>query len=1272
MSDRSNSPAYVAGRRRGVVKSQTRWAPRTPAGIATALSGAGMDSQSAFGPGTPLLPSQGYSQRPRAMDYPAGINISTESRGQWGRTSFDTLRAIIDAYDVARMCINDKIDEIRSMPLMFVAADGWRGRDVEDAVEAAKAALARPDQESSYDEWVSKLLENALRYDATPLYRRRNLGGEVIGLEVIDGPSIMPYIDENGRRPRPPAPAYDQVIHGQVNNWFTSQDLSYQRFRPQTNSPYGMAPIESILLTANTDIRFQWHFLQMFTDGSIPGGFVELPPDISSPDQVAEWQDYWDAMVSGDQAQLHKLIAVPAGTKIAETRPKAFDATFPEYLMSRTCAAYGVLPQNLGLVKDVNRANGETQVDIQFRVKTLPWVLWLKGILDRYVQRDLGLPMVAVNLDTGRDKEDRLAEAQAWKVYVETGFASMDEAREELLGLAVDDERRIPRGIITPRAGFIPLASILSIAGVIDAETAAPSDEQPLDLSPFTGPGGVMPDKSPGGPQFKRAPVNPDEPRFPELEHPVPGSDVVGMKPAAPVIGEPGVPLVKPLPASEKVTKAGGEMATFRRFVRARARAGRWRDFDFTAVEPVAAHRLNDQGRAAVRKAAGEIVVAGLAVRAANTGRVLMLQRGLDETDPASGSWEFPGGHLEDGEAPFTAACREWQEEVGCLLPASSVAAAHADYRSWTSGDGVYRGIVMDVPSEASIDFGGRSSVTNPDDPDGDIVEQVAWWDPAQLPGNPAVRAELQASVADVLNVLSDEALEVAKAAGGARPKVSNWRGAAARVPQHEFDLKITDHYAPLIIDAMRAAFPDSLLRTAISAGGSKSETVTKAVGGPPDVVAEAARAALASGANGAELEKVLRQVYADAYGAGGYAAAQQVGGAAVSLHGVSGVDWSAWVPGDPAAAALTANGGLAALLDDAGITMDGIVGSKLDQVANEISAGLGRGDSIDTIAGQLSPIVGDGSRAVMIAHTETARAMTQASLDTYGVNGVGAWDWVISEDACQECTDMAGGNPYDLASGGDEPPLHPYCRCAVSPVADSVGGTSSDVSAGGLGGGGDLVLGDDVESMFGDAGAAEEADLEALTDDDLAGQLNDAAAAGDEARVKRVVDELDRRDAAAAKQAARDAKRAAVEAEKDARFEAAVSAGDDPEQAYADIYGTTVERMRIEQAMASMRANGYTGRNFEELCMNAYQDHAELSFLKAEAETRGVLLNRAARDAGVSSRSLFTGPESRARKYASEELLSYWQRVGRLTLDDFKTSNLGGKARSLETGYFA
>lgn len=55
-------------------------------------------------------------------------------------------------------------------------------------------------------------------------------------------------------------------------------------------------------------------------------------------------------------------------------------------------------------------------------------------------------------------------------------------------------------------------------------------------------------------------------------------------------------------------------------------------------------------------------------------------------------------------------------------------------------------------------------------------------------------------------------------------------------------------------------------------------------------------------------------------------------------------------------------------------------------------------------------------------------------------------------------------------------------------------------------------------------------------------------------------------------------------------------------------------------------------------------QEHIEYAYLQAEQDTRGHLLNKAGRAQDIDPRSLFTGSESRARRYASEELLNHWE----------------------------
>jgi 8-oxo-dGTP pyrophosphatase MutT (NUDIX family) len=145
-----------------------------------------------------------------------------------------------------------------------------------------------------------------------------------------------------------------------------------------------------------------------------------------------------------------------------------------------------------------------------------------------------------------------------------------------------------------------------------------------------------------------------------------------------------------------------------------------------------------------------EPYVAGLMVRAADTGRVLMLQRALsDEQEHAAGKLEPPGGHADVGETLMQAAVREFAEETGMQPPRGTLAG------SWTSADGVYRGYVLDVPSEDALDIAdGRDQVRNPDNPDGDVFEAILWVDPQDFARNPLMRPEMTRDLPQVMAAL--------------------------------------------------------------------------------------------------------------------------------------------------------------------------------------------------------------------------------------------------------------------------------------------------------------------------------------------------------------------------------------------------------------------------------------------------------------------------------------------------------------------------------------
>lgn len=790
----------------GLTRAAARFAPAAPGdGVAKAFgssvppaieaaeAAAQMTPSSPFSPGTPIGPYDGFSRQPRAHDFVTGYNISTRPRTH-ERVSFETLKGLIDSYDVAQIAIWHRIDSIRSLDWKLVAADHYDG-DVSDAVKAGMEALKKPDRENTFESWLAEWLFDVLAYDAGCLYRLRNRGGRPVGLGVVDGTTVAPLLDYWGNRPQPPAEAFIQYANGLPWNWLTQDDLIYQPFRPRSNSPYGHAPLEIILLNANTDIRFQLYFLQRFTEGNLPHAFASAP-ETWTPTQIEQFQEYWDGFMLGDQSRKHQIRWVPGGSSFAWSDEKEFTDHFSLFLMRKTLAAYHVVPSDVGFTENVNRSSGESQADVSHKVGEAPLVRYVQRVITGFLQDDLGLPLKHA-FDLGEEQADRVQQAQADKIYVDMGAISASTIGEMRYGTS--DPQTIPRYVFTERAGPIPLASLFAVAGEIDQATGLPALGATLPHEVFGGTEGVLPNppikvmslaEQEYGPSAM-PPAPPPQPKMTDADVGLPGAPVAkegeGAAPAAGITSETGIysydlvrgdededqdaPVAKRYLTIGEAREAGRqaratELAAFRRYCRGRRRAGEWRDFSFEYHSPVESHRLNDEGRATVRKAAGELVAAGLAVLAEDTGRVLMLQRALCDDDPAAGKLEFPGGHVEDGESALQAAWREWSEETGAVPPPGEAAG------EWTSADGMYQGIVWATESESSVPVRGGAIVPNPDDPDGDGAEAILWLDPCDLPGNPMVRDELAASLGDVLPLLGCGPEDVAVAKAATRPKV--------------------------------------------------------------------------------------------------------------------------------------------------------------------------------------------------------------------------------------------------------------------------------------------------------------------------------------------------------------------------------------------------------------------------------------------------------------------------------------------------------------------
>jgi len=188
-------------------------------------------------------------------------------------------------------------------------------------------------------------------------------------------------------------------------------------------------------------------------------------------------------------------------------------------------------------------------------------------------------------------------------------------------------------------------------------------------------------------------------------------------------------------------------------------------------------------------------------------------------------------------------------------------------------------------------------------------------------------------------------------------------------------------------------------------------------------------------------MQVAFARMYADGYTLGAKVAKTRLTGLRKDVS-VTTVDWSTWTPGNESAAALVRpQGGLQALLDSRKITIsDEVIHTKLDRIGTALATSLDKGFTREQTAQMIDTVINDPQQAMVIASTETNRAMSMAARDAYEKAEVEQVEWLVAE-GCEECQDNADASPIGIdetfPSGDAEPPAHPNCMCALAPYFD-------------------------------------------------------------------------------------------------------------------------------------------------------------------------------------------------------------------------------------------
>lgn len=409
-----------------------------------------------------MLIAEGHAagERPYALDNPWRYWVVQQPKKLPDKlVDVVTLRTMADTYDVLRSCINHLVGEVQATPLDVVPADPDNDSEaVKKRCKAAKAWLDDSGPLGGYGvprrHFEAKMIEDVLVVGAYAAWYERLRGGGTGQVAVIDASTIKPRTDQFGW-PDPETP-YEQYVQGVQVCGFKPGEIRYDGLYPRSYSPYFFSPVEFLVSAVTSALKSDEWNRTWLTEGNVrTGDALALPADWT-PEQVMQFQSYWDAMLAGDAQARQRTRFLPSGTsKIADHSRKDQDfQEFDLWLLRRTCSVMGVQPASIGFVGEQYKVSQDASMAETKYTGVAKLLTLRKAFYDDLFVR-LGFAGVVVSGAT-EDPEDGEKVSRRLTTAAGGPYQTVNEARAEV-GLDPIEGGDVLRMLPTSGEGDKPL-----------------------------------------------------------------------------------------------------------------------------------------------------------------------------------------------------------------------------------------------------------------------------------------------------------------------------------------------------------------------------------------------------------------------------------------------------------------------------------------------------------------------------------------------------------------------------------------------------------------------------------------------------------------------------------------------------------------------------------------------------------------------------------------------------------------------------------------------
>ncbi len=414
-----------------------------------------------FGPLQPLPNFAPDDATGRQWDFPVGYNILLQPR-PLNKISFDYLRSLVTRCDIMSSIITNRMDQIESRKWVIRGVEGSDVDEDDPRIKELTKFFEKPDKSKTFDEFIRPWLLDLFIIDAPAFWVQRTRGGGVYSLETFDGATVKPLIDAGGRIPMPPNPAFQQILKGVPAIAYTREQLIYSPRNTPVNDVYGRSPVEQTIVTINAAINRAQFNRDYYTEGNVPDAIGALPENFT-PEQAAQFTEWWDSMYSGNTAERRKVKFVPGMQHFQQLKQIEQKNVYDDYIARVLCFALGTSP--LPFVSMMNRATSDTSKEASDEQGLMPILNHVSNTMNRVIQGEAffghdDLEFAYVE----KEDQDPMQQMTILTGYVKEGVMTRNEARDR-----IGEE---------PEKGVCDELAITTASGIVTLEDADAANKQ--------------------------------------------------------------------------------------------------------------------------------------------------------------------------------------------------------------------------------------------------------------------------------------------------------------------------------------------------------------------------------------------------------------------------------------------------------------------------------------------------------------------------------------------------------------------------------------------------------------------------------------------------------------------------------------------------------------------------------------------------------------------------------------------------------------------------